>query len=77
MRTSGIDFFLKELPLISFSLGISVLFVKAPDKAVNLFAFLSPLSAYVWLLMILAGIAVSFVMFFIARYILDFITFYI
>ena len=48
--------------------GISVLFVKAPEKAVNLFAFLSPLSAYVWLLMILAGIAVSFVMFFIARY---------
>ena len=49
------------------SAGISVLYVKAPEKAVNLFAFLSPLSAYVWLLMILAGIAVSFVMFFIAR----------
>lgn len=49
-------------------LGISVLYVKAQQKDVNLFAFLSPLSAYVWLLMILAGISVSITMYFIARY---------
>ncbi len=48
-------------------LGISVLYVKAKQKDVNLFAFLSPLSAYVWLLMILAGVSVSMVMYFIAK----------
>ena len=47
--------------------GISVLYVKAADKEVNLFAFLSPLSTYVWVLMILGGVSVSIVMYFIAR----------
>lgn len=50
-----------------FILGISVLYVKAPEKAVSLFAFLSPLSANVWLLMIMAGVAVSLAMFVIAK----------
>ena len=49
-------------------LGISILFVKAPEKSVNLFAFLLPLSRNVWLLMIFAGFAVSVVMYGIARY---------
>ena len=50
-------------------LGIGVLYVKAQEKDVNLFAFLSPLSAYVWILMILAGVSVSIVMYFIARFV--------
>ena len=49
-------------------LGISVLYVKAQEKDVNLFAFLSPLSMYVWMLMILGGVSVSIVMYFIARW---------
>ena len=49
-------------------LGISILFVKAPEKSVNLFAFLLPLSTNVWCLLILAGFAVSIVMYGIARY---------
>ena len=53
-----------------FSSGISVLFVKAPEKAVNLFSFLSPLSANVWILMILAGVAVSLAMFFVGRFVI-------
>ena len=44
------------------------MYVKAPEKAVDLFSFMSPLSANVWILMMLAGIAVSIVMFFIARF---------
>ena len=48
-------------------LGISILFVKAPEKSVNLFAFLLPLSQNVWLLMIFAGFAVSVVMYGIAK----------
>ncbi len=47
--------------------GISVLYVKAPAKSVNLFAFLSPLSTWVWLFMILGGVLVSLSMFAIAR----------
>ena len=50
-------------------LGISILFVKAPEKSVNLFAFLLPLSRNVWLLMIFAGFSVSVVMYGIARYV--------
>ncbi len=49
--------------------GISVLYVKAPAKSVNLFAFLSPFSAYVWLLMIGSGLLVSLTIFVIARYV--------
>ena len=57
-----------------FLLGIGVLYVKAQEKDVNLFAFLSPLSAYVWILMILGGVSVSIVMYLIARYICDMIS---
>ena len=60
------------LKVVDFSmpfldLGISILFVKAPEKSVNLFAFLLPLSQNVWLLMIFAGFAVSVVMYGIAK----------
>ena len=48
-------------------LGISILFVNAPEKSVNLFAFMLPLSRNVWLLMLFAGFAVSVVMYAIAR----------
>ncbi len=51
-----------------YYLGISLLYVSAPAKSVNLFAFLSPLSSYVWILMLLAGVVVSIAMYFIARW---------
>ena len=64
--------YLLFLKVVDFSmpfldLGISILFVKAPEKSVNLFAFLLPLSQNVWLLMIFAGFAVSVVMYGIAK----------
>ena len=37
----------------------------------NLFAFLSPFSTYVWILMIMAGVSVSIVMYLIARFVLN------
>ena len=52
-----------------FNLGIGVLYVKAQEKDVNLFAFLSPFSTYVWILMIMAGVSVSIVMYLIARFV--------
>ena len=54
-----------------FNLGIGVLYVKAQEKDVNLFAFLSPFSTYVWILMIMAGVSVSIVMYLIARFVLN------
>ena len=54
-----------------FNLGIGVLYVKAQEKDVNLFAFLSPFSTYVWILMIMAGVSVSIVMYLIARLVLN------
>ena len=45
------------------------LYVKAQEKDVNLFAFLSPFSTYVWILMIMAGVSVSIVMYLIARFV--------
>ena len=47
--------------------GISLLYVNAPAKSVNLFAFLAPFSISVWLLMIFAGFVVSLVMYIIGR----------
>ena len=48
-------------------LGISILYVNAPEKSVNLFAFLLPLSRNVWLSLLFALFAVSIVMYVIAR----------
>ena len=50
------------------NLGISILYVSAPSKTVNLFSFLSPLSYYVWILLIAGGLAVSVSINIIARY---------
>ena len=63
------DFILKvvDFSMPFLELGVSILFVNAPEKSVNLFAFLLPLSRGVWLLMIFAGFAVSVVMYGIAR----------
>ena len=63
-REQVVDF---SMPFLD--LGISLLYVNAPAKSVNLFSFLSPFSLNVWLLMLLAGFLVSLAMYFIARYI--------
>ena len=40
-------------------LGISILYVAAPEKHIDYFSFLAPLSTGVWLLMLGGGVAVS------------------
>ena len=40
-------------------LGISILYVAAPEKTIDYFSFLAPLSTGVWLLMLAGGFAVS------------------
>nr|XP_040563433.1 glutamate receptor ionotropic, kainate 1-like [Lepeophtheirus salmonis] len=62
-REQVVDF---TMPFLD--LGISLVYVKAPEKSINLFSFLSPLSSNVWILMILAGVLVSLTMYFIGRY---------
>ena len=53
-REEVVDF---SMPFLD--LGISILYVAAPSKSVDMFSFLSPLSANVWLLMLAGGLAVS------------------
>ena len=40
-------------------LGISILYVAAPEKTIDYFSFLAPLSTGVWLLMLAGGLTVS------------------
>merc|ERR1719195_609171 len=39
--------------------GISILYVASPEKSIDFFSFLAPLSTGVWLLMLAGGFAVS------------------
>ena len=48
-------------------LGISILYVASPEKSIDFFSFLAPLSTGVWLLMLAGGFAVSLTMFIISR----------
>ena len=49
-------------------LGISILYVASPEKSIDFFSFLAPLSTGVWLLMLAGGVAVSVSIFFISRF---------
>ncbi|KAM0731072.1 Glutamate receptor ionotropic, kainate 2 [Formica fusca] len=61
-RMSAVDF---SLPFMN--LGISILFAKPEEKEPNLFSFLSPLSADVWIYMATAYLGVSIMLFLQAR----------
>ncbi|XP_014473269.1 PREDICTED: glutamate receptor ionotropic, kainate 2-like [Dinoponera quadriceps] len=61
-RESAVDF---SMPFMN--LGISILFSKPEEKVPNLFSFLSPLSADVWIYMATAYLAVSIMLFLQAR----------
>ena len=61
-REKVVDF---SMPFLD--LGISILFVSAPSKSINLFSFMTPLSAEVWILMLVGGISVSVTLYFISR----------
>ena len=49
-------------------LGISILYVESPEKSIDFFSFLAPLSSGVWLLMLGGGAAVSLTLFIISRF---------
>ena len=53
-REQVVDF---SMPFLD--LGISILYVAAPEKHIDYFSFLAPLSTGVWLLMLGGGVAVS------------------
>ena len=61
-REEVVDF---SMPFLD--LGISILFVSSPAKSINLFSFMTPLSAEVWILMLVGGISVSLALYFISR----------
>ena len=61
-RERVVDF---SMPFLE--LGISILFVAAPSKSIDLFSFMAPFSPAVWLLMLAGGVAVSLGLFVIAR----------
>ena len=61
-REQVVDF---SMPFLD--LGISILFVSAPSKSINLFSFMTPLSVEVWLLMLVGGISVSVSLYLISR----------
>ncbi|XP_011152744.1 glutamate receptor ionotropic, kainate 2 [Harpegnathos saltator] len=61
-RESAVDF---SMPFMN--LGISILFSKPEEKVPDLFSFLSPLSADVWIYMATAYLAVSIMLFLQAR----------
>ena len=61
-REKVVDF---SMPFLE--LGISILFVAAPSKSIDLFSFMNPFSPAVWLLMLAGGFAVSVGLFLIAR----------
>ena len=53
-REQVVDF---SMPFLD--LGISILYVAAPEKTIDYFSFLAPLSTGVWLLMLAGGLTVS------------------
>ena len=61
-REKVVDF---SMPFLD--LGISILFVSDHSNTINLFSFMTPLSPMVWGMMLVGGIAVSSVMFLIAK----------
>ena len=61
-RERVVDF---SMPFLE--LGISILFVAAPSKSIDLFSFMAPFSPAVWLLMLAGGVAVSLGLFLISR----------
>ena len=61
-REKVVDF---SMPFLD--LGISILYVSAQSKTLHLFSFMTPLSAIVWGMMLVGGLAVSLAMFVIAR----------
>jgi ABC-type amino acid transport substrate-binding protein len=63
MREQYIDF---TKPFMN--LGISILFKRPKNKTPSLFSFLSPLSFEIWIYMLVAYLAVSFVLFVVARF---------
>ena len=63
MREQCIDF---TKPFMN--LGISILFKRPKNLTPSLFSFLSPLSLEIWVYMLVAYVAVSFVLFVVARF---------
>ena len=62
-REQVVDF---SMPFLD--LGISILYVASPEKSIDFFSFLAPLSTGVWLLMLAGGVAVSVSIFIISRF---------
>ena len=62
-REQVVDF---SMPFLD--LGISILYVASPEKSIDFFSFLAPLSTGVWLLMLAGGVAVSVSIFLISRF---------
>lgn len=61
-REQGVDF---TMPFMN--LGITILFTKPTAKDPNIFSFLSPLSLWVWIYMMTAYLAVSLLLYMLAR----------
>ena len=61
-REKVVDF---SMPFLD--LGISILFTSDTSKSINLFSFMTPLSPMVWGMMLVSGLAVSLVLFIIAK----------
>ena len=55
-REQVVDF---SMPFLD--LGISILYVASPEKSIDFFSFLAPLSTGVWLLMLAGGIRTNIV----------------
>jgi hypothetical protein len=62
-REEVVDF---SMPFLD--LGISILYVASPSKSIDLFSFLDPLSPLVWVLMLVAGVLVSLVIYLLAKF---------
>lgn len=57
--------------LVDFNMfieGISILYKKAEEKEVNMFAFLDPFSIEVWIYIVTLYLAVSVILYFVSRY---------
>jgi hypothetical protein len=61
-REQGVDF---TMPFMN--LGITILYTKPVKQDPNLFSFLSPLSLGVWIYMVTAYLAVSLLLYMLAR----------
>ena len=66
-REQGVDF---TMPFMN--LGVTILFKKPTAKDPNLFSFLSPLSLGVWIYIVTAYLAVSMLLYMLARYAYDY-----